>query len=59
MKMSKKYYFSRKEAVAIHADNEEEARLQLGQIYEDSESFILDDVMDVIEVDGTFQVVGR
>lgn len=60
MKTTRKYYFSRKESAAIYADNEEEARLQLGQIYEDSESFILDDVMDVIETEpGTFKAVGR
>ena len=60
MKMTKKYYFSRKESAAIHADNEEEARLQLAQIYDASEDFILDDVMDVIELGpGEYKVVGR
>jgi hypothetical protein len=60
MKMTKKYYFSRKESAAVHADNEEEAWLQLAQLYESSEDFILDDVFDVIETEpGVFKAVGR
>jgi len=60
MKMTKKYYFSRKENAAIYADDEEMARLHLAQIYGDSEDFILDDVMDVIELSpGEYKVVGR
>jgi hypothetical protein len=60
MKMTKKYYFSRKENATIHADNEEEARLELAQLYESSEDFILDDVMDIIEIEpGVYKAVGR
>lgn len=60
MKMTKKYYFSRKESASVYADNEEEARLELAQIYAESESFILDDVMDVVELGpGEYKVVGR
>lgn len=60
MKITKKYYFSRKESAAVHADNEEEARLQLAQLFADSESFILDDVMDVLETEpGVFKAIGR
>ncbi len=60
MKMTKKYYFVREERAAIHADDEETARLHLADLYADSESFILDDVMDVIEVEpGVFKAIGR
>ena len=60
MKMTKKYYFSRKESAAVHADDEETARLHLADLYADSESFILDDVMDVIETEpGVYKAIGR
>jgi hypothetical protein len=60
MKMTKKYYFSRKETANVIADSEEEARIELATIYAESEDFILDDVMDLIELSpGEYKVVGR
>lgn len=54
MRAIRKYYFSRKEAAAVLSDNEEEARLVLAQHYESSEDFILDNVIEGVEVDGVF-----
>lgn len=48
MPLMKKYYFSRVQHVAIFAEAEEDARLQLGQDIVDSEDFILDDVRDCV-----------
>jgi len=60
MKMTKKYYFSRKENAAIYADDEEMARLHLAQIYGDSEDFILDDGDGRHRtITGEYKVVGR
>lgn len=54
MRPTKKYYFSRTENAAVYADNEEEARLELASLYDNSEDFILNNVVAGIDVDGVF-----
>lgn len=53
-----KFYFSRVEKTAVFAEDEEEARLQLADLYQESEDFVLDDVRPAIEVEpGVWKVL--
>lgn len=59
MTPTRKYYFSRVEQATVYAKDEDEAREQLKQHYTETEDFVLDDVIEGIDIDGVFHANGE